>query len=918
MGYKEQYEQYITFDKIRSDEGVTRCPFHEGDETPSFSANLSTGLWQCFGCGAKGNFKQFEERFKNRTENVQTELSEIPIKTVNEYHNTLLTNGIVLDYLLHNRGWSEDVIKNHKIGWNGYRVTIPIKNKNGDYVNIRCYDALHKFDPSEKMISWKRNMGGVNLWPIHIVEDADEIYLFEGEPDTILGLSLGLQAATLTSGVAAIANNIHKFANYFKGKKVYLIYDTDQAGKKASLNVSRILSKIADVYNVDLSPTNDFTDYIVKNNSFKDFLDLKNNTDLFEDIKSVVNLDDEPILIDLSKAGYPDNYLKHIMVKSIVSGKDLIPYLIPKNIILRCNVNHTFCKICPLAIYGGESEHTIDNLNPLILELIGTSNKGMMLVLKDHFSVPKRCSSFDVNIVNTQNIEELRLIPEFTYTDINSLEEYVVRQAYYCGSGIKSNEIYSFKGTTLPHPRSQHVTHMFNDADTVADAITNFKLQDGDKELLTIFHSNYIENKVDHILDDLTYNITEIYQRKDLLLSIILTFMSPVSFNFLGKQVKKGWIESLIVSDTRCGKSETIERFIQHVKLGEIATGENVTLAGLIGGIQQIGNRFMISWGKIPLNDRRILIIDEASSLEKEEIEKLSGVRSSGIAEITKIQAERTFARTRLIWLSNPRSNRPIKSYDLGITTVKELIGKPEDIARFDFVLIMSTDEVDERIINKAKHKTVKHVYNSEAFHKLILWMWSRKNQNIKFDKGVEEYILKQTLLIGDKYRSDIPLVDTADLRLKISRISVAIAGLTFSSNDCENLIVKKEHAEYACSFLMNIYDKEVCGYDIYADRNRQETYLKDEKEIIDQLTVHGKQFVECLASAQYLRLGDFEDFGNMERSEAKDLISFLVTRRAISRRHTFYIKNPPFISLLKRILLDRNTIYGEQQNEEI
>src|SRR5690606_35928235 len=33
------------------------CPFH-ADSTPSFALSLSSGLWICYACGAKGNLRQ--------------------------------------------------------------------------------------------------------------------------------------------------------------------------------------------------------------------------------------------------------------------------------------------------------------------------------------------------------------------------------------------------------------------------------------------------------------------------------------------------------------------------------------------------------------------------------------------------------------------------------------------------------------------------------------------------------------------------------------------------------------------------------------------------------------------------------------------------------------------------------------------
>lgn len=44
--------------KSRGDEVMALCPFHD-DREPSLSINLETGLWNCFGCGAKGDALSF-------------------------------------------------------------------------------------------------------------------------------------------------------------------------------------------------------------------------------------------------------------------------------------------------------------------------------------------------------------------------------------------------------------------------------------------------------------------------------------------------------------------------------------------------------------------------------------------------------------------------------------------------------------------------------------------------------------------------------------------------------------------------------------------------------------------------------------------------------------------------------------------
>jgi hypothetical protein len=54
--FKERGEQW---------QGFCPLPTHEGKRrSPSFSANVGRGIWQCFGCGAKGNVIEFATRME--------------------------------------------------------------------------------------------------------------------------------------------------------------------------------------------------------------------------------------------------------------------------------------------------------------------------------------------------------------------------------------------------------------------------------------------------------------------------------------------------------------------------------------------------------------------------------------------------------------------------------------------------------------------------------------------------------------------------------------------------------------------------------------------------------------------------------------------------------------------------------------
>src|SRR6056297_4094958 len=59
QSWESFYAKYFDQHKRQAnDEWKVRCPFHE-DKTPSMSINMSTGMFNCFGCGKKGSAFDF-------------------------------------------------------------------------------------------------------------------------------------------------------------------------------------------------------------------------------------------------------------------------------------------------------------------------------------------------------------------------------------------------------------------------------------------------------------------------------------------------------------------------------------------------------------------------------------------------------------------------------------------------------------------------------------------------------------------------------------------------------------------------------------------------------------------------------------------------------------------------------------------
>ena len=139
-----------------------------------------------------------------------------------------------------------------------------------------------------------------------------------------------------------------------------------------------------------------------------------------------------------------------------------------------------------------------------------------------------------------------------------------------------------------------------------------------------------------------------------------------------------------------------------------------------------------------------------------------------------------------------------MKLYDSGCDMVKELVGSEEDISRFDFIITVSSDEITNEDINSRKTHAigsiVKHQYTSDLCNKLVMWAWSRKAGNIIFDDGVEDFILLRSIEMANIYTPNYPLILGSTIRLKIARLSIALAARLFSTKDGINIFVTEHH----------------------------------------------------------------------------------------------------------------------------
>ena len=600
-------------------------------------------------------------------------------------------------------------------------------------------------------------------------------------------------------------------------------------------------------------------------------------------------------------------YNKPINIVCVITGKSLTPYQIPKLVIVKCIDSE--CVNCQ---YQKGNVFDIDATDQDILRFIDITTVKIPIVLKQVLGIG--CKAIAYDITETQLIERIFIArptgKERTRKGGGS------RPAYLVGESIESNSVYCLEGYTTVDPVSQLVTHVFIKATRQTNDAESFNLNLKKHSELNAFcvrkdDSTDMFLKLGELYESYAHNITNIYNRMDLHMCVDMLFRSVISFKFDNEYVKKGWMEAMVVGDTRCGKGYVAEKLMEYYGLGEVVNGENCSFAGLVGGLQQFNKSWVITWGKIPMNDCGMLTIDESSGMQEDMWGKLSRIRSEGVAEITKIQTETANARTRLLWLCNP-PNRVMSSYTYGIQAINDLVKAPEDIARFDYVLTVSHDEVKGEVINQ-RREMLPFLYDRKLEQELIMWCWSRNQDEIKFEDTAIKMIYDRSINLEKVYDFSIPLIQVENVRFKLAKIAIAFAARFYSNEEKGKiLLVKPSHVDCAVFFLQTIYGKEASGYMAYSEvkKSIEEIVTPEKLEFIEKY--FSKWELQKRELLRFLMNNNvFDARGIMEhlgcvQSESIECISKLSIASCISKRGAFYVKTSAFVSYLKKAVLKK------------
>jgi len=931
------------------------CCFHS-DATPSLDYNVKKNAFRCLACGADGSAVDLWARHKNvaRHKAVEqlsalfgVESSKIVAPALIEgWHSILMQSAELLQELWTKKGLWPELLSEWRVGWDGesQRVTIPIRDARNRYVNVKKYDLFKMHPKKEKYVSLSGH-GEARLYPEQALE-AEEIDLVEGEIKMYAHRARGFNAVTETGGAHTWKQ---EWSARFAGKRVNLWYDVDKAGQSAAklraADLARhdaIVKNIVLPLDVALYPKGGIEDWYLTGATPEDARALIESTTRFvpdEELEDPAFADQNEYPVLLGAASRAEFYHKKVTTPVIVSAKDIAPYVVPREVGVRCKRGSIDpCAACPVSMSPGEQVWTVRSDREEVLEVLEVTRGRQQERLRSLIGIPQGpggCRAHELIAMSSQNVEEIRLVPQLgTGGDVGGTQtggEQVVVKAFFVGHGLETNAPYEAHGRVVANPEDQHSTLILSEATPNVDSLSTFNPSSEELDALRVFQPSEwsvdaLDAKLDDLYSDLEGNVTRVYHRRSMHLLMDLVWHSVLHLPING-EYKKGWLDALVIGDSGQGKSETFMRLLSHYGLGEWVDMKGASVAGLKGGLQDNGGRWWVTWGAIPLNDRRMVILDEVKGCAPEVLQALTSMRSSGLAEVQKIERRRAWARTRLLWISNPRSDRKVETYNYGVQTIKELFGSLEDVRRFDAALVVASNEVSAADIATSERSGaaggLRHT--SELCRRLILWCWSRGADAVRIDPAAFELALEHATRQGKAYSSSVPLVESADHRLKLLRLAAALAGRTFSVEEAgegtaetqgpglhsesvrSRLVVRPCHVEYAARFLDHLYASRFMGYDEFSKVRSVEEVLTDVSFVRKLLLglPFCREALLGLSRSNEIRLTDVIDWTELEKEDARKFLSALVRANALTRKGFSYYKNGAFIELLRLVLRD-------------
>lgn len=866
------YRNFIEIvDDSHSEQVYALCPFH-ADRVPSFTINTSTHQWFCHGCGEGGGYVSFLQKFlsidkKSAMDIVNTwsDTGKFPFpnpQLVDEAHRCLMSNPYA-HQLINSWGINDKLLDKLKIGYSNAekRYYFPVYTSTGFLYNIRKYKPaeMREEGKSSPKVIGIAGCNDARFWPVENLSK-NTVFIVEGEKDALCAIAQGLNAVTGTGGsnIPAIDYSI------FKNKKVYVMTDSDEAGDKTAQKYIDVISAQTNEIKRIKLPVKDFTDYYLK---YGDANVLQYTVTVDYNISSSRT---ELKRMSLYENESVDNMDTRVLLDNmIVVGNDPKTYAIPSVVCVKCE-SYADCKR-PCKLYGGKTsiEHAFDDRD--LIHMIDSTDK-RMLELTYRTVGCKRISVTPTKYTNAQRIvfqEKASLLGGLGDTSFEPRYGFYL----YDKERLTPTAKYIFDATKVTDPRTQRIFYSIKNAKVNVEEF---------KEPVDInYFKGVFNNHSNDVLDFLNYHYKQwiadcrVYGRLDLFSALLLTMCSVTELPYKSGTIK-GVLDTMAIGDTRTGKSLLAQNMLTKLNMGGYINGENARLTGVLGGVVRMGDSWLITWGAVPLNDKGLCVIDEATGLTVDDITQMSSVRSGCVATINKVVRGEARARTRLFWIANPRSGKNINEYYWkGFGAFQEFIPVNEDQARYDILVGASRDDIDTLQNIDAAVMTQDMI---NKYRNLINFAW---NIDVK-DIILKDYshLYNVTTKLCELYRGGTLLIKEAAYE-KILRVAAALSILTGSIENGK-LIISNKMLDWAIEYLDYIFKRPSIDYAYYVSTIQEEERRVAENTAYATALCTQYPALRVLLNNPKFRGAQMQEVLGIDRDEVSKLLSQMLLKGLI------------------------------------
>lgn len=864
IGYSEWISRFVSVEYI-SDDGEARfcCVAHQ-EETSSCHFNVNSGVWKCqsAACGEAGDaidFYYWAANCKTKGEAVHKLALKLGIlrpitdEEIKAYQQRLFNSPVLLQRAQEMFCLQPETLQRFQVGYvcrsatEPGRFAIPIWGESQSWEDIRLYNRKTE----RKVVHWAKGHGAARIFPLKTLQSEQTLFLMAGEKDTMRAAENGLPAITITAAEGVLPDD---FVNLFRAKTVYICFDVDKAGREAACKIAPKLASACDAVFIlslpseGLPDNGDYTDWCNAGHAQEEWTALVDAAEKVEPTSGKFHAeesDQDPREITFRDLQSNDLYNVPIRVLAHAMGKShgLASYQVPTEVLLNCPKNQgKLCNKC--ALYQMDADLSpwsvpLSYRNEKALQMFRVSEHEQNQAIRRVLGIHRRCEVVKISSVKRQNIQHLLLSPAIELAQMREDYNGLVT-AYYHGDTITDNRDYWFTGYLQADPKSQSTVLNLYKAEPARSAIENFTVNESVYEAIEWFKPRNGMTIADHFfnLHRVIEEDTGIWGQYGMQQAVLECIYSVLEFSCGDHLVENGWVEILVIGDTGVGKSTVSKRIMQLVNVGELISGETASAAGLVGGIEFIDRIPVTKWGALPRNHGGFVVLDEIDALQtknKDIISQLTALRSSGMAEITKIHNAKTPTKVRLLWLTNPQEGRAIASYNGACRAIEAVINSRQDVARFTKVYAVPSDSVDVETIIQPRVRMQREGVRRH-FNNLAILTWSLAAGQVEFTPDAQVLLRKKTQALTERYSEAIPLLEKGRAFDKLAKLSIPIACLSGSfqtSGEKPILVIDTPHVDYAIQHLEETYDSPEMGFASFSAMEKERSVITDRAGVV-------------------------------------------------------------------------------------